>query len=145
MVKIEVNSITRNEIPEIKIHFFGGSVDELILERYYPNEESRLDPEYHKTCSYFGHLKNEVGACVAVTGCYGKDDMHFTILSRYVVLIINYSASSTVFLIISRHLENQMYSLKNDGELETIIDDHYHNDFLDYDIDTTQVEIYLET
>ena len=32
-----------------------------------------------------------------------------------------------------------MYSLKNNGELESIIDDHYYNDYPDYDIETTQV------
>ena len=82
MIKIEVNSISRNDIPEIKIHFSDGYTDELILERYYPNEETKLDREYRKSCNYFGHLKNEEGACVAVTGCFGKQDMDFTILSR---------------------------------------------------------------
>ena len=82
MIKIEVNSISRNDIPEIKIHFCDGYTDELILERYYPNEETKLDREYRKSCNYFGHLKNEKGACVAVTGCFGKEDMDFTILSR---------------------------------------------------------------
>ena len=82
MVNIEVNSISRNEIPEINIHFEDGSTDTLILERYYPNEESKLDREYHKTCNYFGHLKNDEDACVAVTGCYEKEDLDFTILSR---------------------------------------------------------------
>ena len=82
MVKIEVNSISRNEIPEIKIYFSDGSVDELILERYYPNEGKKFDPEYQKSCNYIGHLKNEEGACVAATGCYGKQDMDFTIFSK---------------------------------------------------------------
>ena len=83
MIKIEVNSISRNEIPEIKIHFADGATDELMLERYYPNEKAKLDQEYQKLCNYFGYLKNE-GVCVAATGCYGKEDMDFTILSRYI-------------------------------------------------------------
>ena len=82
MVNIEVNSISRNEIPEIKVRFEDGSSDALILEKYYPNEESKLDREYQKTCNYFGHLKNDKEACVAVTGCYEKEDLDFTILSR---------------------------------------------------------------
>ena len=81
-MKIEVSSITRSGILEIKIRFKDGLTDELILERYYPNEESKLDHEYHKTCNYFGHLKNEAGVCVAATGCYGKEDMDFTIPSK---------------------------------------------------------------
>ena len=28
-----------------------------------------------------------------------------------------------------------MYSLKNNGELETIMDDHNHNDYPEYDIE----------
>ena len=83
MVKIEINSISRNDIPEIKIHFADGSTDELMLERYYPNEGTKLDREYQKLCNYFGYLKNE-RVCVAATGCYVKEDMDFTILSRYI-------------------------------------------------------------
>ena len=81
LVKIDVSTLSRSGIPEIEIHFANGFTDELILERYFPNEESKLDREYQESCNYFGHLKKE-GVCVAATGCYGKEDMDFTIPSR---------------------------------------------------------------
>ena len=34
-------------------------------------------------CNFIGHLKNEKEACVAVTGCYGSEDMEFTINSKH--------------------------------------------------------------
>ena len=36
-----------------------------------------------------------------------------------------------------------MYSLNNNGELKSVIDDHYYNNYADYDIETTQVEAKL--
>ena len=69
------------DIPEIDITFPDGYQDELILEKHYPNDESRLEDQQH--CNYFGHLKNEPEACVAVTGCYGRDDLEFSIMSEH--------------------------------------------------------------
>ena len=68
-------------IPEIAITFPDGHEDELILEKHFPNEEARMENKEH--CNYFGHLKNDPQACVAVTGCYGQDKLDFTIMSDH--------------------------------------------------------------
>ena len=69
------------DIPEIEITFPDGHEDELVLEKHFPNEEARMENEDH--CNYFGYLKNDPEACVAVTGCYGQDDLEFTIMSEH--------------------------------------------------------------
>ena len=66
-------------IPEVDIIFPDGHQDELILEKHFPNAEAQMENEVH--CNYFGHLKNDPEACVAVTGCYGMDE--FTIMSDH--------------------------------------------------------------
>ena len=53
----------------------------MILERYYPSKKSRTKGENH--CNYFGHLEFDQEACVSVTGCYGKDNLEFTINSKH--------------------------------------------------------------
>ena len=53
----------------------------MILEKHYPNDEARLEDQQH--CNYFGHLRNELEACVAVTGCYGRDDLEISIMSEH--------------------------------------------------------------
>ena len=70
------------DIPEIAITFPDGRHDELILEKHFPNDEAGLENKEH--CNYFGHLKNDLDACVAVTGCYGQDDLDFTIMSEHI-------------------------------------------------------------
>ena len=68
-------------IPTINIAFPNGHEDTLILQRFYASPEARIEGEKH--CNFFGHLKNEPNACVAVTGCYGKENMEFTINSKH--------------------------------------------------------------
>ena len=68
------------DIPSISITFPNGVQDSLVLTRFYPNKESRMKKKL--SCRYFGHLSNEKDACVAVTGCHGKDEMEFTINSK---------------------------------------------------------------
>ena len=84
------------DIPEIAIIFADGFEDELVLEKHFPNEEARLENKEH--CNYYGHLKNDPTACVAVTGCYGQDDLHFTIMSDH-------------------SLNQNMFVLEKDGQL----------------------------
>jgi len=67
-------------IPTIDITFPNGVKDSLVLERFYPTEESRIRRSL--SCNFFGHLENEESACVSVTGCPGQDDMAFTISSK---------------------------------------------------------------
>ena len=68
-------------IPNIRITFPNGHEDTLVLERHYASPEHRMTGELH--CNFIGHLKNEKEACVAVTGCYGSEDMEFTINSKH--------------------------------------------------------------
>ena len=74
-------SLNKDGIPKILITFPDGHEDNLILERYYPSKKSRTKEENH--CNYFGHLEFDQEACVSVTGCYGKDNLEFTINSKH--------------------------------------------------------------
>ena len=84
-------------IPSIAITFTNGIKDALVLERFYPTEQSRIEKEV--SCNFIGSLENENTACVAVTGCPGEE-MAFTIKSK--------------------HSENIGYILHQDGELELV-------------------------
>merc|ERR1712153_248401 len=70
-----------NGAPSVSIAFPDGYKDTLVLERYYANEEERM--ERTEACRYIGHLKNEPEACVAMTGCVGSEDVQFTIMSTH--------------------------------------------------------------
>jgi len=70
-----------NGAPSVSIAFPDGYKDKLVLERYYANEEERM--ERTEACRYIGHLANEPEACVAMTGCVGSDDVQFTIMSAH--------------------------------------------------------------
>ena len=39
--------------------------------------------EEEDTCAYVGHLANEPEACVAMTGCFGQEDVEFSIASSH--------------------------------------------------------------
>ena len=71
----------------------------MILERFYPTQESRMART--PSCNFIGHLENEKTACVSLTGCASSDDLHFTINSKN-------SGSSN------------MYILHKDGHLELV-------------------------
>ena len=87
------------EVPSVEITFANGIKDSLLLERFYPTEESRMARKL--SCNFFGHLENENTACVSLTGCPGQDDLHFTINSK-------------------NNDQSNMYILKKNGELETV-------------------------
>merc|ERR1712086_1089885 len=70
-----------NGAPSVSIAFPDGYKDTLVLERYYANEEERM--ERTEACHYIGHLANEREACVAMTGCIGSEDVQFTIMSTH--------------------------------------------------------------
>merc|ERR1712008_376834 len=82
-------------IPSIDITFANGVKDALVLERFYPTEQSRMEKKV--SCNFIGSLENENTACVAVTGCPGEE-MAFTIKSK--------------------HSENIGYILHQDGQLD---------------------------
>jgi hypothetical protein len=66
-------------IPSIDVTFANGVQDSLVLERFYPTEQSRMERKL--SCNFFGHLRNEETACVSVTGCPGNE-MSFMINSK---------------------------------------------------------------
>ena len=74
-------SNTRAGIPNIDIVFPNGHEDTMVLHRHYDSPQARMDGKLH--CNFFGHLKNDREACVAVTGCQGQEDMEFTINSKH--------------------------------------------------------------
>merc|ERR1712029_670507 len=77
--------------PHITVTFPNGQTDALILENRGSGDN----------CHYVGHLKHERQACVAVTGCLGREDMEFTILSRHAT-------------------QSPMWKWKTDGSVELI-------------------------
>ena len=87
------------EVPSIGVTFPNGVKDSMVLERFYPTQESRMARA--PSCNFIGHLENEKTACISLTGCAGYDDLYFTINSKN-------SGSSN------------MYILHKDGHLELV-------------------------
>ena len=69
LITVRQNGRSLYDIPEIDIAFPDGHLDEIVLEKHFFNEEDRMANEEH--CNYFGHLKNNPNACIAVTGWPG--------------------------------------------------------------------------
>ena len=65
--------------PSISVIFPDGYIDNLILYKADNFDGDRSDNE----CLYSGHLEKEKSACVAMTGCPGIEDVHFTIFSKH--------------------------------------------------------------
>ena len=61
-------------VPSVSVLFPDGYKDTLILSKFHANDEDRIANEEH--CNYAGHLLNEPEACVAMTGCFGSEDVH---------------------------------------------------------------------
>jgi len=100
MPLIEVHEVrSHGEIPTIDITFPNGMKDSMVLERFYPSEESKMART--PSCNFFGHLLSDKTACVSVTGCAGQDNMEFTINS------VNSGPSN-------------MYILHKNGDLEMV-------------------------
>ena len=68
--------------PSVTVSFPDGYTDTLALTQHFGTLENRLE-EGLENCNYIGNLVNEPEACVAMTGCPGKDDLEFTILSQH--------------------------------------------------------------
>merc|ERR1719210_629294 len=99
-IQVNYDRTSINGIPSIDIKFRNGHQDHFVLNRHYTSEENRIENELN--CNFIGHLANEKTACVAVTGCSGKD-MEFTILSK--------------------HSQNSLFKLSMDGKLEALDSD----------------------
>ena len=55
-------------------------------ETYFKNNFNNGDKiEIDDGCNYFGNLAIEKDACVAMTGCFGSDDIELTIMSSHVI------------------------------------------------------------
>ena len=93
------NDKSLDSIPQINIIFPNGHEDSLVLQRFYASPEARISGDNH--CNYFGHLLIDQTACVSVTGCYGQDNLEFTINSKH---------TGT----------NNMYILETDGNLKAV-------------------------
>ena len=76
--------------PSVTVAFPDGYQDTLILNKFYTNEEERLEEE-DDTCAYIGHLENEPEACVAMTGCFGQEAVEFSIASTHALDAGTYS------------------------------------------------------
>merc|ERR1712172_96759 len=76
-----VEERSSNGSPSIVVTFPDGYQDNLVLSKFYANEQNRMASK--ERCHYIGHLENEHTACVAMTGCVGSQDVQFTILSKH--------------------------------------------------------------
>ena len=99
LIKVKQNGRSLYDIPEIDIAFPDGHLDQIVLEKHFFNQEDRMANKEH--CNYFGHLKNDPNACIAVTGCYGRDDLEFTILAGH-------------------GMANHMFVMQKDGQLRIV-------------------------
>ena len=88
-----------NGAPRIVIDFSDGYKDTLVLNKFHGNDQDRIANEDH--CNFIGHLENEPEACVAMTGCLGSEDVHFTVLSPHA-------------------LESSMFKWTKEGSVEVI-------------------------
>ena len=66
--------------PSVSITFPNGYEDTLVLNKFYTNDEEKLEDE-DNTCAYIGHLKKDMEACVAMTGCFGQEPVEFSVIS----------------------------------------------------------------
>ena len=69
--------------PTINVTFSDGYMDTIVLWKHYSNKEEKRSIEDDKDCNYLGHLLHEKEACVAMTGCVGKEDVVLTIMSKH--------------------------------------------------------------
>ena len=69
--------------PSINVTFSDGYMDTIVLWKHYSNEEQKRSTESDRDCNYLGHLLHEKEACVAMTGCVGKEDLVLTIMSPH--------------------------------------------------------------
>ena len=90
-----------DEVPTISITFPDGSIDTLVLDKYYSNEDERKSGI--QRCNFIGHLAEETGACIGMTGCPESEEVEFTIIS-------------------SRLNGSPMYKWDRDGNVEKITD-----------------------
>ena len=68
-------------VPSVSVVFPDGYKDTLVLNKFHANDEDGIADKEH--CNYIGHLAKEPEACVAMTGCFGSEDVHLTILSAH--------------------------------------------------------------
>lgn len=86
--------------PNLSVEFADGTTDTIILEKYYANEEDKVQERMSgiEDCNYLGYLKNEK-ACLAMTGCIGSDEFReFTINTEHAGGHVNFRwfANNTV-------------------------------------------------
>ena len=72
------------DIPDVEVTFKDGETDRFVLNHHVALPFSST-LQHAKTCSYLGHLENEVDATVGLTGCMDESNferkMYITILS----------------------------------------------------------------
>merc|ERR1719242_1873114 len=95
-----IDDRSMDEAPNIAVVFPDGSTDTLVLDKYYSNEDDRKAGV--NRCNFIGHLAEETGACVGMTGCPESEDVEFTIMS-------------------SRLNGSPMFKWSRDGNVERVI------------------------
>ena len=67
--------------PVVDVTFPDGFRDTLMLSYHYSHVDDRSVPK-ESHCTFFGTMKSEKTACVAMTGCVGSEDVELTLNSK---------------------------------------------------------------
>ena len=78
-----LNERSLDSSPSVLVTFPDGYMDRLVLTKNTFNIDDKI--EIDDGCNYVGHLAMEKDACVAMTGCFGADDIELTIMSSHVI------------------------------------------------------------
>ena len=89
----DTGSNKSRDIPLIQITFEDGQKDELVLKSHFALTHLKNTGQ-NRMCNYLGHLKNEVDAIVAVTGCVDEKNPH---TKRYISLLSTRSRNQKYF------------------------------------------------
>ena len=104
-------------ILNIDIDFPDGHKDRLILEKQ-PQISLRNENFETESCRYMGYLANDEKACVAMTGCYGKENIEFTINSEH-------SGSTNMYIL---NTNGQIEDVENDINMDSLdFANHYNH------------------
>merc|ERR1712029_642212 len=132
-----VPSITLNQnrdsgdFPSISIAFPDGYNDNMIL--------NKLDDEdvEENECIFMGHLEKETSACIALTGCPGRDDVELTIFSNHAERsgVMKWSKDVSVGLMDQVFLgvpKSEVYEIpREDESMEVDGDEEWNQAFVD--------------
>ena len=107
----------KSDIPAIEVIFADGQKDKFVLKHFDALPHS-TNTDHTEICNYLGHLKNEIDASVAVTGCADKR---------------NKAGKMFLTLISKRSPYQKYFSMDFNGHVESIqVKEPHSSNFLEY-------------